>query len=217
MLIFSLNCCRRAPCLCPRQGKSEDAGDAEDDAWLVQDTVTVTERRGEPQAPAPTPPRWRLRIRQAREYRTRFLNLLRETTRPAPAGELGAAGSEDSRPPKSIVWVVRTIRGVYDDKLAAEAADLREGIQSAAMPEYAVEWMAQRYGVRGLVNQVCRDLYYSTQLYRPYSLEVDMFARFLGEYYTAEELSFHLYSRAMTLDKLGDSCACATVAPALVA
>ena len=108
---------------------------------------------------------------------------------------------------RAISWVVKTIRQIYDDKLLAEVAAYRKGFQAPTMPEYLLEWASLRFGMPSLVEQNCWDLYRSVHAYRKYSLEVDMFANFVDEVYSAEQLSFYLFTRSMLFDTIGESVA----------
>ena len=49
--------------------------------------------------------------------------------------------------PRPIAWVMKSLRGVYDDKLLAECAAFRNGFQAPTLPEYLCEWASVKYGV----------------------------------------------------------------------
>lgn len=57
-------------------------------------------------------------------------------------------------------------------------------------------------GLRTIVDQICWDLLYSLHVYREEFLEVEVFARFLQEYYDQSDLMFFLYARSMLVKHL---------------
>lgn len=58
-----------------------------------------------------------------------------------------------------------------------------------------VDFFSKRYGLRSLVAQTCWDLLYNTHALRKDHLEVEVFARFLEEFYDPDDLLFFLYVR----------------------
>lgn len=168
----------------------------------------------------------------------------------------------DSVRPKSrpLPWLMRLIEEIYDSRYAKDTADLQgedsakasasssAGGESSLFPVFVWEYFSKRYGLRGLIDQMCWDLLYNTHTlrkvrYRPLQtavsllsialcyklpsiavfthcgsmcavclfccffrlqehLEVEVFARFLEEYYDPDDLLFFLYVRSVTQKEL---------------
>ena len=105
---------------------------------------------------------------------------------------------------KLLSWLMRLIEEIYDARYAHEAADIvREDNMSAEekvttiFPAYVVRRLSMRAGLRSLVDQNCWDLLYNTHIYRRDYLEVEVFARFLQEFYDHDDLLFFLYVRSV--------------------
>ena len=105
---------------------------------------------------------------------------------------------------KLLSWLMRIIEEIYDARYAHEAADIvREDTMSTQdnittiFPAYVVRRLSMRSGLRSLVDQTCWDLLYNTHIYRRDYLEVEVFARFLQEFYDHDDLLFFLYVRSV--------------------
>jgi hypothetical protein len=104
--------------------------------------------------------------------------------------------------PKLLSWLMRLIEEIYDARYAHEAADIarEENIEekiSTIFPAFVVRRLSMRSGLRSLVDQNCWDLLYNTHVYRRDYLEVEVFARFLQEFYDHDDLLFFLYVRSV--------------------
>lgn len=106
--------------------------------------------------------------------------------------------------PKLLSWLMRLIEEVYDSRYADEAAtvkrdeiDSSETEISSIFPAYVVRRLSVRAGLRSIVDQTCWDLLYNTHVYRRDYLEVEVFARFLQEFYDHDDLLFFLYVRSV--------------------
>ena len=106
--------------------------------------------------------------------------------------------------PKILQWLMRLIEELYDTRFAHEAAEVNREDSAAVneqvsriFPVFAVRRLSMRVGLRSLVDQTCWDLLYNTHMYRKDYLEVEMFARFLQEFYDHDDLLFFLYVRSV--------------------
>jgi hypothetical protein len=124
---------------------------------------------------------------------------------------VGLVSGRDSVKPKErpLPWVMRLIEEVYDSRYAKDTADLRgeageeAGSSNSPFPTFVVDFFSKRYGLRGLIDQNCWDLLYNTHRLRKEHLEVEVFGRFLEEYYDPDDLLFFTYVRSMVQKELG--------------
>eukprot|EP00698_Gefionella_okellyi_P012422 TRINITY_DN333_c0_g2_i5.p1 TRINITY_DN333_c0_g2~~TRINITY_DN333_c0_g2_i5.p1 ORF type:complete len:1685 (-),score=405.16 TRINITY_DN333_c0_g2_i5:1830-6884(-) len=121
-----------------------------------------------------------------RKKKTRLLTLLK--------------GEYSKRPVKPLSWMLRIINQVYEDKYAADRSNDRAGQQRIAMPEFIVDWVGHKYGLKALVDQACWDVFNAMKRYRAKDLSVEMFARFVDEDLTTEHLLFYLDTRNIVVD-----------------
>lgn len=123
------------------------------------------------------------------------------------------SGREAVKPKeRPLPWVMRLIEEIYDSRYAKDTADLKgeaDDDSSAAngstqpFPAFVVEFFSKRYGLRGLVDQNCWDLLYNTHRLRKDHLEVEVFGRFIEEYYDPDDLLFFTYVRSMVQKEVG--------------
>ena len=66
-----------------------------------------------------------------------------------------------------------------------------------SFPVFIVRQLSTLVGLKSLVEQTCWDLLYNSQFYRNDFLEVEIFMRFLQEFYDQDDLLFFLYVRAV--------------------
>jgi hypothetical protein len=106
--------------------------------------------------------------------------------------------------PKLLSWLMRLIEEIYDARHQHETAevDRDEGMLddqkiSSVFPAFVVRRLSMRNGLRSIVDQLCWDLIYNTHVYRRDYLEVEIFARFLQEFYDHDDLLFFLYVRSV--------------------
>ena len=69
--------------------------------------------------------------------------------------------------------------------------------QLASFPVFVVRQLSTLVGLKNLVEQTCWDLLYNADSYRKDYLEVEIFMRFLQEFYDQDDLLFFLYVRAV--------------------
>jgi len=120
----------------------------------------------------------------------------------------------DSVKPKErpLPWVMRLIEEVYDSRYAKDTADLKGGDEDGGappppaaqpFPAFLLEFFSKRYGLRSLIEQNCWDLLYNVHRLRKESLDVEIFGRFVEEYYDPDDLLFFTYVRSMVQKELG--------------
>jgi hypothetical protein len=120
---------------------------------------------------------------------------------------------------RPLSWLMRLIEEIYDNRYARDTAELREDAEGAAQaagappqssrpkgptdyPSFVVEFFSKRYGLPQLIDQTCWDLLYNVHAARKEYLEVEVFARFLEEYYDPDDLLFFLYVRSVVQKEL---------------
>jgi hypothetical protein len=101
------------------------------------------------------------------------------------------------RPPKSLLWLLRTIRAIYDDKYTADAVDNRLQQPHDPLPEFVYTWLFSRYGLKSLADQAYWDLNHTMRRYRRENAEVQLFGLLMEEELSVEVLSFYLFCRAL--------------------
>jgi hypothetical protein len=107
-------------------------------------------------------------------------------------------------------WLMKMIEEIYDDRYDHDTADLRNAERgdtkvpeeqtdrlSNIFPVFVVDFLSKRFGLRSLVDQHAWDLLYNVHALRATHLEVELFARFLEEYYDPDDLLFFLYVRSV--------------------
>ena len=111
--------------------------------------------------------------------------------------------------PKLLSWLMRAIEELYDARFAHEAAEVGRGESdfvaeqvSSLFPAFVVKRLSTKVGLRSLVDQTCWDLLYNAHVYRRDYLEVEMFCRFLQEFYDHDDLLFFLYVRSVVAKQL---------------
>ena len=119
---------------------------------------------------------------------------------------------------KSLSWLMRTIEDLYDSRFLQEKFDAKIYIDivdeselshtkefdlcTLIFPIFVLKTLGSNTGLRTIVDQICWDLLYSLHVYREEFLEVEVFARFLQEYYDQSDLMFFLYARSMLVKHL---------------
>eukprot|EP00904_Undaria_pinnatifida_P001234 jgi/Undpi1/11110/HiC_scaffold_30.g13408.m1 len=108
-----------------------------------------------------------------------------------PAGDLEPQA-------KGIGWVLKLMDGMRRAEQASFAAEedffnLDAGLRRhVSFPAFAYQHVKNRHGVMHMVRSVCLDLVCNVQFYRSQNPEVEVFARFLEEFYGCKELAFFL-------------------------
>jgi hypothetical protein len=110
---------------------------------------------------------------------------------------------------KLLSWLMRYIEDLYDSRFAHEAADIgrEESLETAEkisgiFPVFVVKRLSMKVGLRSIIDQTCWDLLYNAHIYRRDYLEVEMFCRFLQEFYDHDDLLFFLYVRSVVAKQL---------------
>lgn len=110
---------------------------------------------------------------------------------------------------KLLSWLMRYIEDLYDSRYAHEAAEIgrEESYETAEkvssiFPVFVVKRLSMKLGLRTIVEQTCWDLLYNAHTYRTDYLEVEMFCRFLQEFYDHDDLLFFLYVRSVVAKQL---------------
>lgn len=109
---------------------------------------------------------------------------------------------------RALSWLMRLIEDTYDARFAhekmdverdddAEAEQLEAEQHLSSFPVFLVRQLSTLVGLKKLVDQTCWDLLFNAQRYRSDFLEVEVFMRFLQEFYDQDDLLFFLYVRAV--------------------
>lgn len=132
------------------------------------------------------------------------------------------ADNEDTVKPKNRVlsWVMKIIEDSYDTRWMSgslekgESTDGEQGAGGAAtkhggdnihmkvFPVFVVRRLSLTMGLKKVVDQTCWDLLLNLDKYRKEYLEVEIFARFIQEFYDHDALVFFLYVRSMVANAL---------------
>lgn len=112
----------------------------------------------------------------------------------------------DSVRPKARIlsWVMKVIEDLYDARFNYEKMDVERDDEISAtdrltsiFPAFVIKRLATVQGLQKIVDQTCWDLLYNVHVYRKDYLEVEIFARFLQEFYDHDDLLFYLYVRSV--------------------
>mmetsp|Transcript_903 Transcript_903/g.1002 ORF Transcript_903/g.1002 Transcript_903/m.1002 type:complete len:671 (+) Transcript_903:384-2396(+) len=116
---------------------------------------------------------------------------------------------------RSWKWLVSIIHDLYDErqKLLPKrtsrrdfdlkqrfAEDKHDPALLRIFPVFVMDHISKRYGLRQIVDQMCWDLVYNVHAYRRQKLVIEVFARFLEEYYDCEDLYFFLHVKSVVDD-----------------
>ena len=118
---------------------------------------------------------------------------------------------------RPLSWLMRAIEEIYDARYTHDTAELKgeeEGggggggggagdRMSNIFPVFVVDFFSKRYGLRSLVDQTCWDTLFNMHALRKRHLEVEVYARFIEEFYDADDLLFFLYVRSVVQKMLG--------------
>eukprot|EP00945_MAST-04E_sp_MAST-4E-sp1_P006562 g6562.t1 len=114
-------------------------------------------------------------------------------------------------------WTLKMIEEIYRDRYEHDTADLRAASKgnpekktddgneerlSNIFPVFVIDFLSKRFGLRSLVDQHAWDLIYNVHAMRKEFLEVEIFARFLEEYYDPDDLLFFLYVHSVVEKEL---------------
>ena len=140
------------------------------------------------------------------------------------------ADTGDTVKPKTRIlsWVMKIIEDIYDARFAQEKADDEdeedgvkkkkgkvekekgkgnkrkedESVHMKVFPVFVVRRLSLTLGLKKVVDQSCWDLLANIDKYRKDYLEVEVFARFLTEFYDYQDLIFFLYVRSVVANVL---------------
>ena len=88
--------------------------------------------------------RHRLKAREIRMLasRVRFLKLIDKSS------------LEKNVSTRSELWLLKMIRSIWDDKYWGEAINFRVHVSNLKLPEYVIEWLSRKFGIKEIVNKV---------------------------------------------------------------
>jgi len=92
---------------------------------------------------------------------------------------------------RSSKWLLGLINDIYEEMAHSEENRRKKG----GFPSFVMEHLSKRYGLKQIMDQMARDLAFNLEEQRSQKLEVEVFARFLSEYYDSEDLDFFLKAR----------------------
>lgn len=105
---------------------------------------------------------------------------------------------------RPLSWVMKLVEDIYDHRFAHEKHDVEREDDAPSFdlillifPVFVVRRLGTRVGLKSLVDQTCWDMLYSVHVYRQDYLELEIFARFLQEFYDHDDLLFYLYVRSV--------------------
>jgi len=113
---------------------------------------------------------------------------------------------------KKLPWCMRIIEELYDERYKREQELVAEEDRTGAplvkkdrpFPLSVVEFVKKRYGLPAIIDQNCIDLLFNTVRKRRAVVDCELFARFLEEHYSEDELLFFLYVRSIAQKVLGN-------------
>ena len=105
-----------------------------------------------------------------------------------------------NRRPKTIDWLIHSIRSIYDEKYVDDQTEVLE------LDQYVMKWAFRQFGREDLIQKGCWDLLISSYYHMQRSLEVMLFVRFLDGMWTLDQLCFFLKSRVWIMKR------CVTIA-----
>jgi len=101
---------------------------------------------------------------------------------------------QTERPTKrSVVWVTRRIEEIYKDRADRWllAQSVRVSLENI-FPVFCFEHFKKCFGLSKLVDVICWDFVYSLHAFRQSSRSIEVFARFLEEAYSNDDLHFYV-------------------------
>mmetsp|Transcript_20126 Transcript_20126/g.42131 ORF Transcript_20126/g.42131 Transcript_20126/m.42131 type:complete len:483 (-) Transcript_20126:84-1532(-) len=122
---------------------------------------------------------------------------------------------------RSLAWVMRLIHEIYDVRYAKDTGDIGEDEfedgseeemakkrereemqrQTNVFPIFIVDLLSKKFGLKSIVEQTVWDLIYSCDDLRAKDdpvPDIEVFCRFLEEYYDSDELLYYCYVRSLT-------------------
>eukprot|EP00002_Diphylleia_rotans_P005639 TRINITY_DN1482_c0_g1_i1.p1 TRINITY_DN1482_c0_g1~~TRINITY_DN1482_c0_g1_i1.p1 ORF type:complete len:1073 (-),score=191.70 TRINITY_DN1482_c0_g1_i1:859-3990(-) len=100
-------------------------------------------------------------------------------------------------------WLIKFIREIYDLKFQSEPqvdVDRMFGQSNREpMPDFIFGYLTTKYGLRPLIDQQIEDLLNTVNKYRQNDSEVNIFASFMEEILSPDELAFFLHARNLAI------------------
>lgn len=103
------------------------------------------------------------------------------------------------RDPKSLGWIIKNIRMIYDEKLQLDLKCLEDKQPLTPLDQFTIDLAKRNYNLEFLAYQFCWDLNNTGNEWRESSSEVDMFMNALYEKINVEQLCFMLKCRDFIL------------------
>jgi hypothetical protein len=126
-----------------------------------------------------------------------------------------AAGSQNNSE-RPLSWLMRVMEDIYDARFTHDSAEFvqnvdddasaapdRPGRMSDIFPVFCYDYFSKKYGLKPLVERNAHELLRCVEAKRGDHLEVQIFARFLEEYYDADDILFFLYVRSIIMKESG--------------
>lgn len=107
-----------------------------------------------------------------------------------------------STPANSLKWTLKVLNEIYDAKSEADAACERLNIPRRSMPQYIYSIFTRKHGVGPVADGKIWELLVSLNAHRPARTDVDLFATFVEETRSLDELSFYLHCRRLLKSNL---------------
>ncbi|RYH07209.1 hypothetical protein EON65_41980 [archaeon] len=105
---------------------------------------------------------------------------------------------------RPLSWLMKHVEDVYDARFEHEKNEVEREDDSPAFdlillifPIFVVRKVGTNVGLKSLLDQMCWDILHSVNTYRRDYLELEIFARFLQEFYDHDDLLFYLYVRSV--------------------
>lgn len=105
---------------------------------------------------------------------------------------------------RPLSWIMKILEDIYDARFIHEKHEIEREEDAPAIdlilaifPVFVVRRLGTNIGLKSLVDQTCWDLLYSLHIYRRDYLELEIFGRFLQEFYDHDDLLFFLYVRSV--------------------
>eukprot|EP00002_Diphylleia_rotans_P023353 TRINITY_DN4593_c0_g2_i3.p1 TRINITY_DN4593_c0_g2~~TRINITY_DN4593_c0_g2_i3.p1 ORF type:complete len:3197 (+),score=624.89 TRINITY_DN4593_c0_g2_i3:110-9700(+) len=101
---------------------------------------------------------------------------------------------------KSLTWLLKRIREIYNEKMVADLAADREKRDRYRLPDFLLVFFKEEYGTQKLVEKQITILVLTMQLYRGMDVNVEMFGKFVEETWDGETLSIFLQANQLLLE-----------------
>jgi len=103
------------------------------------------------------------------------------------------------RPPRPFEWIIRSCRGIFDEKTTKDISDINEGREPLSMQDFVIQWATRQFGLSFLAQQCAWDLVNSSRFHQNKAQEINMFRMFLDGVYCLDQLTFFLRIRQICI------------------